>query len=270
MCSGGEIFDLSSFFDFLPKDDGFMELVGECSEKIRLRHKKDKKLRRYQRIVASRKWRRVEEHRRRRERNMMVVKRNLEFSLEVCIDLNYSRAMTYKETKKLIRQMGRVWGLQKRYEGLNVTLLSPSEEFFILGRSCLNGFDSFGWKISNETLTEEFRGKQVIYLCPNADLEPLINISAGCVYVVGGLVDEAGAGPLSHERADSISVVSYRLPIREFMKRSDKGTYNATLTINQVVEILALTAMGSKWTESLGKVVPKRMGFLPITDSTVP
>lgn len=51
--------------------------------------------------------------------------------------------MSAKELGKLVRQLGRVWGLQKRYAGLSTTLLDPSDELLAECRRVVSGFDDF-------------------------------------------------------------------------------------------------------------------------------
>lgn len=45
--------------------------------------------------------------------------------------------------------------------------------------------------------------REMVYLSPDAELDPLLNVSPENAYVIGGLVDETGAGSLSKERAGS-------------------------------------------------------------------
>lgn len=45
----------------------------------------------------------------------MVVKEPLSFALQVYIDFGFAQCMSDKEISKLVRQMCRVWGLQKKF-----------------------------------------------------------------------------------------------------------------------------------------------------------
>lgn len=40
---------------------------------------------------------------------------HLDSHLNIIVDLGFTEAMNEKEMGKLVRQMGRVWGLQKRF-----------------------------------------------------------------------------------------------------------------------------------------------------------
>ncbi|KHN84751.1 hypothetical protein Tcan_04294 [Toxocara canis] len=105
---------------------------------------------RYKRLIEYRRLKRKDERRRRRQRkaNVDVECFRLDFELNVIVDLAFTDAMNGKELGKLVRQMGRVWGIQKRYIGLKTTLLSPCKKFLEESRRVLTGFDSFQWNIS--------------------------------------------------------------------------------------------------------------------------
>lgn len=55
---------------------------------------------------------RIRRRERRAENGICV--QPLNTSLQIFIDFGFSRNMSDKEMSKLVRQMGRVWGLQKR------------------------------------------------------------------------------------------------------------------------------------------------------------
>ncbi|VDK57693.1 unnamed protein product [Anisakis simplex] len=163
----------------------------------------------YFRAVEGRRLHRKVERKRRRSRkavaNMELFK--LDSELTLIIDLGYTNAMNNKELCKLVRQMGRVWGLQKRYVGLITILLSPCEKFIGESRRVLTGFDSFKWTIMYKNI-EQCSNKRLIYLSPDASLAPLESLSSNEAYVIGGLVDETGRGSLSKDRAGLLNSVS--------------------------------------------------------------
>lgn len=110
--------------------------------------------------------------------------------------------MTQKETRKLTRQLGRIWGLQKRYKGLNTTLLHLSDNFSEECRNLLSGFDNYNWNVSEvDDISEAFHNQKLFYLSPDATLKPLLELSSDCVYIIGGLVDESGKGSQTKKKA---------------------------------------------------------------------
>uniref|UniRef100_A0A915Q805 SAM-dependent MTase TRM10-type domain-containing protein n=1 Tax=Setaria digitata TaxID=48799 RepID=A0A915Q805_9BILA len=217
---------------------------------------------RYIRIIERRRLKRSDERRRRRRNKAgnPTVKEPLNSVLQIYIDFGFTEFMSDKEICKLVRQMGRVWGLQKRSPGLQVTLLSPDERFLCEGRRKISGFDHFSWFISNQNISEVVTEFHMIYLSPDSQLSALQDVRPDEVYVVGGLVDEAGVGSLSYCRAEKLGLDARRLPIQEFLYRRDTGTFNVMLTINQVVEILVRYTYSKNWIEALS-VVPKRIGY---------
>uniref|UniRef100_A0A1I8AFR4 SAM-dependent MTase TRM10-type domain-containing protein n=1 Tax=Steinernema glaseri TaxID=37863 RepID=A0A1I8AFR4_9BILA len=227
--------------------------------------KSEKREVRYRKVVERRKLKRVEEHRRRRERKKEArddAENNAEMKrLSVCIDLAFCSAMNSKERGKLIRQLGRVWGLQKRYPGLATTLVNLEDSVKTEGERIVSGFGSFSWKTTSERLEDVQSTSSLVYLSPDAEMEPLMAVEEEAVYVIGGLVDESGKGSMSREKAEALGVRCRRLPIPEFMTKTSSGTFNVMLTINQVVEILCRFATSGDWTDALEPVVPARTGY---------
>ncbi|MCP9258204.1 hypothetical protein DINM_002712 [Dirofilaria immitis] len=200
----------------------------------------------------------------------LVIKEPLSFVLQVCIDFGFAQRMSDKEIGKLVRQMGRYLqytyvrklcnrtyiiyihtcactvnhinihtGFASGSPGLKVMLLSPDQRFLCEGRRKISGFDYFSWIISTRNINEFATEHHIIYLSPDSQLKALLDVKSDEVYVIGGLVDETGVGSLSYHRAEELGLDARRLPIQEFLRRRDSGTFNVMLTINQVVEILA-------------------------------
>uniref|UniRef100_A0A0N5A269 SAM-dependent MTase TRM10-type domain-containing protein n=1 Tax=Parastrongyloides trichosuri TaxID=131310 RepID=A0A0N5A269_PARTI len=184
-------------------------------------------------------------------------------NLQICIDLDFYYLMSEKEKGKLFRQLCRVWGLQKKFSGLDTTLLNGSEDFYNKGNILVSGFDKFNWRKSAGNLKDVFENKvNFVYLSPDPNCKPILEIDDNTVYVIGGLVDESGVGSKTLDKANSLSLECKRLPIKEFMKRDTKGTYNEMLSINLVVEFLCKIASGNSVKDSLSEIIPKRIGYI--------
>ncbi|TKR78009.1 hypothetical protein L596_018885 [Steinernema carpocapsae] len=186
--------------------------------------------------------------------------------ISICIDLGFCAAMNSKERGKLIRQLGRVWGLQKRFSGLSIILANLDNTIREEGERIVSGFGTFGWKTTSDGLEDVQTTLSLVYLSPDAEMEPLLEIEANSTYVIGGLVDESGKGSMSREKAESLGVRCFRLPIQEFLHKEKNGTHNVMLTINQVTEILCLFVAAGDWVTALGPVVPVRTGFVVKND----
>ncbi|KAM3723097.1 tRNA methyltransferase [Dirofilaria immitis] len=176
----------------------------------------------YMRVIERRRLNRSKERRRHRKNQAknLVIKEPLSFVLQVCIDFGFAQR------------------LQKKSPGLKVMLLSPDQRFLCEGRRKISGFDYFSWIISTRNINEFATEHHIIYLSPDSQLKALLDVKSDEVYVIGGLVDETGVGSLSYHRAEELGLDARRLPIQEFLRRRDSGTFNVMLTINQVVEIL--------------------------------
>uniref|UniRef100_A0A0N5B2G6 SAM-dependent MTase TRM10-type domain-containing protein n=1 Tax=Strongyloides papillosus TaxID=174720 RepID=A0A0N5B2G6_STREA len=224
-----------------------------------------KKMLKKQRYKEKRLEKRKIEHQKRRENK----KKTLESGtiecekLHVCIDLDFYSLMSDKEKGKLFRQLCRVRGLEKKFTGLETTLLNGTEEFYRKGSSLITGFENYDWKRECGNVTDVYKDcKSVVYLSPDSTCEPLLELDPETVYVIGGLVDESGVGSKSLEKASNLSLKCQRLPIREIMERASKGTYNEMLSINLVVEILCKVSSGQTFEEVFSEVLPKRCGFI--------
>uniref|UniRef100_A0A0K0G0G7 tRNA (guanine(9)-N(1))-methyltransferase n=1 Tax=Strongyloides venezuelensis TaxID=75913 RepID=A0A0K0G0G7_STRVS len=241
--------------------------VSLFSDQVTKNHlsRSKKKLIKKQRYKEKRLKKRKIEHQKRRENKKKTHESGtIECDkLHVCIDLDFYSLMSEKEKGKLFRQLCRVRGLEKKFTGLEMTLLNGTEEFYRKGSSLITGFENYDWKRESGSVTSVYKdSKSVVYLSPDSTCEPLLELDPGTVYVIGGLVDESGVGSKSLEKASSLSLKCQRLPIREVMERAPKGTFNEMLSINLVIEILCKVSSGQIIEEVFSEVLPKRCGFI--------
>uniref|UniRef100_A0A0N5AH62 SAM-dependent MTase TRM10-type domain-containing protein n=1 Tax=Syphacia muris TaxID=451379 RepID=A0A0N5AH62_9BILA len=227
---------------------------------------------RNERISEHKRSKRKAEHYRRRQRLKNVgetlTPKVLPFTVNFCIDFSMASVMSMKEVSRLIRQLGRIRGLQKRYLGLSIALHSFSVELATEARQMLSGFDKYGWNLMSHDeflftmyILKRCVAKKAVYLSPDSSLPPLLDLSRDNVYIIGGLVDETGVGSLTRDTAEMYGAAVYRLPIKEFMRKKSKGTYNVTLPINLVVEILIEFIFTKQWGKTLTKLLPARIGY---------
>ncbi|KAI6233614.1 3-oxo-5-alpha-steroid 4-dehydrogenase [Aphelenchoides fujianensis] len=179
------------------------------------------------------------------------------------IDASFDSCMSAKETSRLVKQLCRIWGLQKKFHGLHTTISAPSAALLAECRRKVVGFDRFGWEVVAESAEQLVAaGRSLVFLSPDAANPPLEALRSDRTYVIGGLVDETGAGSRTSERAAALNCPVFRLPIQEFSRKQPTGTFNLMLSVNHVVEILCLFAERSDWRRALAAVVPKRTGHL--------
>ncbi|CAG0914793.1 unnamed protein product [Notodromas monacha] len=88
--------------------------------------------------------------------------------------------------------------------------------------------------MSNEDVLNGNSKEKIIMLSPDADL-PLENVENGHIYVLGGLVDETRQQGKTASLAKLKGLQCRRLPILEYMKKAETGTYNQILALNQEI-----------------------------------
>ncbi|KAI6236880.1 SAM-dependent MTase TRM10-type domain-containing protein [Aphelenchoides besseyi] len=186
----------------------------------------------------------------------------LQCTINVFIDMSFDSMMSKKERSHLVQQLCRVYGLQKKYEGLKTTICAPSTQILEECREKIVGFDNFNWTIVPSAVDELFVDERsIVLLSPDAENPPLETVDEDKCYVIGGLVDETGAGPQTKARNETLNCRTYRLPIQEYARKGTKGTFSLMLTLNQVVEILCQFVDTKSWPKALSAVVPKRTGY---------
>ncbi|CAD5222614.1 unnamed protein product [Bursaphelenchus okinawaensis] len=232
--------------------------------------KQEKAQKHYEKVKQSRLMKRGEERKRQRparKRRQKMEKTVLEGGLQIAIDFSFVNLMNRKESSHLIRQIGRIWGLQKQYHGLDIRLFGLTSEFSCQCEKLLSGFSDFKWKTYQETV-QVVNGdseEMFVYLSPDANAEPLNFLDSNVTYVIGGIVDETGVGNRTSLKAERTGHKFYRLPISEYSHRTKEPgswTFNQMLALNQVVEALCLYKWTKDWKVAFKGVVPCRTGFI--------
>ena len=185
--------------------------------------------------------------------------------IKLVIDCGYVDVMTAKEVCKLATQIGRSYGINKKMgQPFELHLSRLSRDGVIL-QECqrqLMGFDSFPITKSEKHPCELFDSSKLTYLTPDAK-EELLTLEQDRVYIIGGLIDEQINKRICLEHARSKEIATAKLPIRRFMvSRSPKHSANMILTINQVLEVLAMIRHGYQWPQALAECIPKRKGLI--------
>ena len=185
--------------------------------------------------------------------------------IKIVIDCGYVDVMSAKEVCKLATQIGRSYGINKKMGQPFVLYLSRLAKDGVILQECqrqLMGFDSFPIIRSEKHPCELFDHNKLIYLTPDAK-EDLLTLEEDSAYIIGGLVDEQINKRICLEHAKSKDITTAKLPIKRFMVNpSPKHSTNMILTINQVVEILAMIRHGYQWPQALAECVPKRKGLV--------
>ena len=97
--------------------------------------------------------------------------------------------------------------------------------------------------------------REIIYLTSDSP-NTLTKLSAGGIYIIGGLVDRNRHKGICYKRAMDRGIKTAKLPIGEYLEMSSRFV----LTTNQVVEIMLRWLELGDWGEAFVRVVPKRKG----------
>lgn len=185
--------------------------------------------------------------------------------IKVVIDCGYVNIMMAKEVCKLVTQIGRSYGINKKMGQPFQLYLSRLSKDGVVVQECqrqLMGFDSFPIIQLEEHPCELFDCNKLIYLTPDAK-EELLTLEQDKVYIIGGLVDEQINKRVCLEHARSKKIATAKLPIKRFMVNpSPKHSANMILTINQVMEVLTMIRHGHQWPQALAECIPKRKGLV--------
>lgn len=250
----------------------------------------ERKIKRHKRILEAKKARRKKKKEHRKEKlaelkkaglfTQVIQRKNKNLARErmrkvigeaprVCIDLSFGSMMSEKELHRLSSQLRRLYGS-------NQNSIKPVHLFFTsfgnenpLYKICCDkndGFLNYVVDMTDKYFLEIFDSEEVVYLTPDSS-NVLERLETDKVYIIGGLVDENINKNVTLNTAESKQLVTARLPIEEYMKRANRGSYCKVLAINQVVDILLKYYITGEWSEALIAGVPTRKGFLPNTQA---
>jgi Trm5-related predicted tRNA methylase len=251
---------------------------------VALSKNKQRKLRNYQKRLASRQYRRQRDRevkkckpkspragRPHQEEKLQAEAQFKEAQAQgpkVVIDCQYNVHMTLKEQKRFAQQLRRAYSSNKASPlpaYLYFTSLFPNSDFYSICCQINDGFPNYFVEQSNSSVLELFSSQteSLVYLTPDSP-NTLETLDPEKIYVIGGLVDETTHKNLSYNFTKSKSLVSAKLPIQEYFTRGDQGTYKTVLTVNQVFDIILKWYQTKDWTIALEAGLPKRSGFIPI------
>ncbi|XP_058063377.1 tRNA methyltransferase 10 homolog A [Anopheles bellator] len=176
---------------------------------------------------------------------------------EVAVDLSFDDLMIEKDVAKCVKQLLRIYTLNRRAENpIPLYFTGIVEDGAV--RKHLDRYDGYNhWDVRINSLhfLDIFPREKLIYLTSESD-NVLERIEADHVYVIGGLVDHNQYKGHCHRLAESYGIRHARLPLVEYLVFKTR----TILTINQVFEILLNIHQGRTWLQTLLDVVPIRKG----------
>lgn len=252
---------------------------SETEPKKRHLSKKEKQRERYERLVENHKLKRKQKKERHKLNKQYLpeseqcisrhVKRErclvaMETGQRICIDLGMEEHMSEKEQSKLPQQLRRLYGSNMKSEQPCHLYFSNINKDGYLYQECLrknDGFEKYLIDMTEKSPIDLFPIEDIVYLSPDSP-HLLTSVDLDKVYVIGGLVDETRK-QVSLEKASDAHLATARLPIDEYLVKSETGTYNKILTVNQVFDILLNFTITKDWTQALLCGIPQRCGFIP-------
>ena len=167
----------------------------------------------------------------------------------------FAADMNHKEHRSLANQLTRAYGLNKQAPSplsLHLTGLDRAPPLALPADAHLQRWTSL-IRIG-PSAEDYFAPDELVWLSPDAE-EPLLELDARHVYVVGGLVDRSRRSSLSRARARERNLPALRLPLREHAPRPN---VDPVLSIVAVVQALGAVHSGASWGDALELAVPKR------------
>uniref|UniRef100_A0A182RM47 tRNA (guanine(9)-N(1))-methyltransferase n=1 Tax=Anopheles funestus TaxID=62324 RepID=A0A182RM47_ANOFN len=181
-------------------------------------------------------------------------------SIEIVVDLSFDQMMIDKDVAKCVKQLLRIYTLNRRSEHPIPLHFVGIEKGGAVERhlSRNDGYRHWDVRFSNEHFMDLFKPSSLVYLTSESD-NVLDRLEPGCVYVIGGLVDHNQHKGHCYQLAQQKGIRHARLPLAEHLVIKTR----TILTINQVFEILHNVHNGKDWLQTLLQVLPARKGVIP-------
>uniref|UniRef100_A0AAG5DI44 tRNA (guanine(9)-N(1))-methyltransferase n=2 Tax=Anopheles atroparvus TaxID=41427 RepID=A0AAG5DI44_ANOAO len=180
-----------------------------------------------------------------------------EATAEVVVDLSFDKMMIDKDVAKCVKQLLRMYTLNRRSEKPIPLHFSGITEGGAVEKHLAkhDGYQHWDVRFSSEHFMKLFDPKQLIYLTSESD-NLLERLERDHVYVIGGLVDHNQHKGYCYRLAEEFGIRHARLPLNEHLVLKTR----TVLTINQVFEILLNINLGKGWQQTLLDVMPARKG----------
>ena len=185
-------------------------------------------------------------------------KNNFSIIIDCAFKLHNERTL-----KSLCQQIMLCYGINRRSAcpvTIHITGMDETQLQNLQKKGCSNWSNFFCHQEEYTELTDLFSTngikdtKEIVYLTAEAE-ETLENLSPGCAYVIGGIVDRNSFKGICYDKAKAQGLRMAKLPIKE--NYSMTGSH--VLTVNHVFDVLlAWQSNGNSWKEAFNKVIPVR------------
>lgn len=183
--------------------------------------------------------------------------------LKLVVDCSFDCLMTFKDVRKLHKQIQRCYAENRR-------ALHPVQFYLTsLGGQLKQNMDEtdkgwVNWKdiiIKTEHYHEAIAKEELVYLTSDSP-NVLTELDETKAYVIGGLVDHNHHKGITFERAKELGIQHAQLPLTSFVKMNSRKV----LAVNHVFEIILAYMEKRDWQEAFFTVLPQRKGAVPVDE----
>lgn len=257
-----------------------------------------KKLRRHQKWIESKpERRRREKEKRKLKRQLLAKERDSKDDLviierprvklmkdsnnkfRIVVDLNFEQYMTDSEIAKSVKQVGRIYTINRHATSpcqLYISSLNGKirERFSITNR----GYEN--WDIHHsecdyvdlfrQPVEEEMDKTNFIYLTGDSnetlpDVDTLLTEYESKIFIIGGLVDHNRHKNLCLQLAENRGIKTAKLPIEQHVKLCQRQILSTVTVFEILLEVLG---NHKQWSEALLSTIPKRKLAAANTDQS--
>ena len=171
--------------------------------------------------------------------------------MSLIIDLDFAGLMNAKELQSTCVQMGLVYSATKK-SNLETCFVGFGNEIKENLKKSYPTFEKWNIEFIGDAL-ESFNPDNLVYLTGDSEFE-LDDLSPSEVYVIGGIVDHNRYKNICLNKAVKLGIRHARLPISKYLNLNSRSI----LTINQVVDILAVYLNTKDWKIAFETCIPQR------------
>ncbi|KAM6949608.1 tRNA methyltransferase 10 homolog A [Aplochiton taeniatus] len=181
--------------------------------------------------------------------------------LRLVVDCSFDNLMSFKDVRKLHKQIQRCYAENRRASHPVKLYLSS------LGGQLKQNMDEtdkgwINWK--DITIKEEhyceFLGKQELVYLTSDSPNVLTELDHTKAYIIGGLVDHNHHKGITFKNADEQGIEHAQLPLSSFVKMNSRKV----LAVNHVFEIILAFLEKGDWQDAFFTILPQRKGVVAL------
>ena len=180
-------------------------------------------------------------------------------SFQVCIDCSFEESMNAREINSLAQQLRYCYAMNRRSQKpcyLSAASLGGETLQHLQNVSGFGDWGGYGFTCTSSSIDVHYKSimQSVVYLTSDSD-NVLVSPENDKIYVIGGIVDRNRLKRAALGRAESLGVVTAKLPLDNYLQEMDS---TKVLTVNHVCEILMKYKELQDWRKAFMAVLPDR------------